>query len=369
MGYSLPGKLNEVDAAALEAWNEYLSLRFDEEVANARAETRPASARAWFFNPIAEPSGDAEKSIAWTAFPKEVSDMAPTPRKAWEFADASRDVQSEYCEWEVARDNGGRVVRATFTSEPFEYYDFLFRNAEEVLLGLYRRFVSPSVRLADLDDGQGGYDPRNKWNLPRNARGALMHMAQGNNSLQAAMNLAAVASWPRKTQTGAPITDEQQLIACRRFGVAGRHSDPHIGAQVNALVRAGNEVSLADPVGLYIDSVDMSDWETPDGSDVRSLLRITRGSEEFKMRVVFEAPKNAGFALGDVRIGGELIQFGGQIADKVRVRLRGRARPAPAPAPALTCGGVALASEGLEPFAATSGYSRVSAPESVLSPE
>jgi hypothetical protein len=179
-------------------------------------------------------------------------------------------------------------------------------------------------------------------------RGRIMHMAQGNNELLAAIILAAVASWPRTGGDGDGITDEQPLIACAQFGEAGRHSDPHIGALVNELVRAGNEVSLADPAGLYIDSIDTTDWQTPDGSPASDWIRVVRPEIErktgveptdFALRVVVQAPPGAQSALGDVTIGGNKIAFGGQIADKAKVRLRGIARPAPSQAPILACAG------------------------------
>lgn len=117
-------------------------------------------------------------------------------------------------------------------------------------------------------------------------------------------------------------------------------------------MRAGNEVSLADPAGLYIDSIDTTDWETPDGSQPSEWIRVVRpeidrktGVEptDFALRVIVEAPAGSDFTLGDVTIGGNKIAFGGQIADKVSVRLRGIARPAPSQAPILPC----LGDEGL----------------------
>jgi hypothetical protein len=211
--------------------------------------------------------------------------------------------------------------------------------------------VSSQVQLSELIVA-GQYQTRNRWNVPQSAgdRGRIMHMAQGNNELLAAVILAAVASWPRSQSDGDAITNEQPLIACAQFGEAGRHSDPHIGAVVNELVRAGKEVSLADPAGLYIDSIDTTDWVTPDGSAPSEWIRVVRpkidrqtGVEptDFALRVVLQAPEASDFVLGDVTIGGNKIAFGGQIADKVSVRLRGMARAAPSQAPVLACAGEA----------------------------
>ena len=348
MPYSAPAKLGELDAPLLELWNESLSELFDRQIEAAKGEESPSSGRAWLFNPISSSAGAAtsEATVTWTAFPKRIADEAPTIVKAWQRADDSRNNQEEYCEWEVVRDPAqqNKVVRVTFTCETTDYYTFLAEQNPDLLLALYRKHVSPSVELDDLIAG-GRYVAQNKWNYPQTvgAHGVLMHMAQINNSFEAAVNLTAVASWPRVDGDGRPITGEQALIACRPFGDSRRHSDPHIGAEINALVRAGNEISFADPVGLYMDSIDQSDWETPDGSDPADWYRIVRGTRDYMLRVVFEAPAAVSHVLGDIKIGGRKIQFGGQIAEKIQIRIRGIARTAAAPAPKLTCEGVRAA--------------------------
>jgi hypothetical protein len=64
-------------------------------------------------------------------------------------------------------------------------------------------------------------------------------------------------------------------------------------------------------------------------------MRVTRGTPEFKLRVVFEAPAGSAFVLGDVSIDGRKINTGSQIAEKLKIRLRGAARPANPKAPQL----------------------------------
>jgi hypothetical protein len=354
--FAAPGNLDELSSTQARAWNDQLSAFFDTGKGEAVKAARDVGAdpdRQWFYNPITSPTppAAATKDITWIAFPKIVRSQAATDRAAWSQADHNRDDQSEYCEWETLRDPArhNEVVRVTLTSETSDYYRFLAEHDRNLLLDLYRRHVSPQVALSDLIVG-GQYQTRNRWNLPQATadRGHIMHMAQGNNELIAAVILAAVASWPRKQHAAGDITSEQPLIACAQFGEAGRHSDPHIGAVVNELVRAGNEVSLADPAGLYIDSIDTTDWQTPDGSRPSEWIRVVRPEIErkigveptdFALRVVVEAPAGSDFVLGDVTIGGNKIAFGGQIADKVSVRLRGVARPAPSQAPLLACVG------------------------------
>lgn len=157
------------------------------------------------------------------------------------------------------------------------------------------------------------------------------------NTLGAAINLTAEATWPSVDDAGNQITSEQELIRCRQFGKAARHSDPHIGAQINALVRAGNRVSFPGPVGLYIDSIDKSGIETPDGQNPDEIFHLQRGSEDFQMRIMVKAPEGAGYKLSDVLIDDESLEFGGQVAEKIRIRIRGLAVAAPQPAPDISC--------------------------------
>ena len=338
--YTTPGNNpDQLSSEIIAAWNAVLSRLFEGQILLARDETDPPSSRAWMYNPISNGGGQtASKIVDWTAFPKTIKTEHNTPDDAWADADRNRDNQEEYCEWEVLRDQAGRIVRITATCETIDYFTFLASVAKEVLLTLYQKYVSAQVQMDDLIV-DGRYNARNKWNWPQNGgtHGNIMHMAQTNNSFGAAVNLAAIASWPRVDGKGQQITGEQSLIACRPFGVAGRHSDPHIGAEVNALVRAGNEVSFADPVGLYIDSIDSQGWELPDDSQAKDWYRVERGTEDEMLRVVFEAPAGSKFTLADLKVRGEELLFGGQIIDCLKIRLTGIARKASETAPNLPC--------------------------------
>lgn len=326
-----PGKVEDLTPGTRMAWDEALSTWFRSQVEVAKSGwPKPPQNKAWFFDPVSDGlDGAVPKDIRWTAYPKRF----PGNFMA---VDGNRDFQEEYCEWEVARGSDGKVLRVTFTTETEDYFHFLAAVDSAKLLDLYRRHVSPQVLLDDLIRA-GRYEPRNRWNWPVAARGGLMHMAQGNNTLGAAMNLAANATWPIVDASGVAVTAEQALIQCHPFGVAGRHSDPHIGGQVNELVRSGLEVSFADPVGLYVDEWNLALFETPDGSPPSDLVRVTRGVDGFATRVVFEAPAGATWSLGDVKVDGSRIGFGGQIAQHLTIRLRGAARPTSTKAPSTRC--------------------------------
>ncbi|MCE6977267.1 hypothetical protein EI534_07600 [Pseudomonas frederiksbergensis] len=363
-----PGDTSDLTPELEKQWTQTLSEDFKAEVKSTRMLPDPDQPRAWFFDAAGDGlANTVSKNIMWTAFPKKMKQMN------WPEVDRERNLQEEYCEWEVAR-VGGKVVRVTVTTETADYYAFLWKNAPDTLLKLYHQFVSPDVLLSDLGEGEE-YNPQNKWNWPKQQRGALMHMAQANNTLRAAMNLSARACWPVVSEEGIPIISEQELIEAIPFGDKFRHSDPHIGAQLNELVRAGNEVSFADPVGLYIDAVDMTGFETPDGGDVRPLMRVTRGENGLMLRVVFEAPKDADYVLEDVTIDGRKIRFGSQITEKVIIRIRGAARTAASPAPKLKApkltvvGHTAPLAGKAFAFGQSPGLSRIVSIPSLISPE
>ncbi|MBW4622750.1 MAG: hypothetical protein KME17_25750 [Cyanosarcina radialis HA8281-LM2] len=257
-------------------------------------------------------------------------------RAAWEEADrllaGGERAQDEYLEWHVTRQNG-KITRVTFTCEGPEYWEALAegypqgyggpRNAgatgsKEKLLSLYRQYISPEVQLEDLFRN-GAYNTYNKWNTTDGA----MHLNQRNNTLRAEINIAAQATILRQ-KDGEVLTDADELIRCALYGSPGRASDPTIGALVNALAREGYAITLQNPVGLYIDRLDTPGWTKPDGSDVDpGYWKILRGTPGAILRAVYEVPESEGFTVGDLLIGGEAIEFGGQIADFITMKLTG----------------------------------------------
>ena len=345
MNFNEPGNLTELTPELRALWVAEQSLFFENGIQVAKNEASPASEKAWMFNPIADlPAGYVVADVKWNAFPKRLLDRFGSKLAAWKDADRSRGRQEEYCEWEVVRDPvDNSVLRITFSTETPEYYEFLYKNDQALLLDLYHKHVSPNAKITDFEalvDGEVVYNSQNIWNYPENQqkRGVLMHMGFGPNTLNAAIILSAEATWPSINAAGEIITDEQGLIDCRGYGARERHSDPHIGAEINALVRSGKTISFAGPTGLYIDEIDLSNFEVPNGFKAEDLFRIVRGDKDHMMRVVFEAPKDSGFKLSDVKIDGTKIAFGGQIAEKITIRIKGIALSAEVP-PTINCAG------------------------------
>jgi hypothetical protein len=170
----------------------------------------------------------------------------------------------------------------------------------------------------DLFSG-GKYQKSNRWNT---AEGA-MHLTEPANNLFAEVSLAAQATVRRKDNTGHEITSAVPLTRCAGFGNEKRNSDPAIGAGVNAFARQGRLITLADPVGLYIDHLDDSGFRLPSDLPVTGWFRVLRGSAGHTLRAEFAPPAGSAFTVSDVKIAGVPIQFGGQIAQNITMRLTG----------------------------------------------
>jgi hypothetical protein len=129
----------------------------------------------------------------------------------------------------------------------------------------------------------------------------------------------------RKKPDGKPVARPGELICCSAYGGSDRNSDPTIGSSVNALARLGAMITLPNPVGLYMDHIDLSGWSAPDASDVSEYVRIVRGRPGMIERLLVEVPAERGFTVSDLAIGGERIRYGGQIAECITVKLVGSA--------------------------------------------
>src|SRR6266850_3318659 len=106
-----PGFVDDLSDSQKQAWSDWVSTRLD--ASQAGNPPRPQ-----FFNPVTKPPAtDAiEKDISWTAFPRIIKITSPSDVLRWRAADSSRDVQDEYCEWSVERDEAtGKIARVTFT--------------------------------------------------------------------------------------------------------------------------------------------------------------------------------------------------------------------------------------------------------------
>jgi hypothetical protein len=357
----------------LDAWHLAVSGWFD---ASIKADVeKVGGAMLQFYNPGRfDPGGVVvEQAITWNAFPKELLRRFGRERalmladRVWpieQFGNPSADPdsapsasgvlyrpQEEYCEWHVLREpDTNKILRVTFTSEPPEYWqalsgvipgdgsnpDLLFPGSHDHLLKLYREVVSPEVQLSDLiatktirgkrfSIKKGQYDFHNKWNTTH----GIAHLNSPPNSLTAEIQLGADASIRYVNPDKRLLVEPEALIGYAGYGGTNRNSDPTIGSSVNALARLGAYVTLRNPVGLYMDHIDLSGWTAPDGRSVADCVRIVRGTPGMIERLVIEPPADRDFTIGDIQVAGVPVRFGGQIAECITVKLTGVANIVP----------------------------------------
>ena len=322
------------------AWEDWLRWDFSEEIQHLAKETEGEPPQ--FFDPTDTPAGAITHPITWGGFPQRIAAANPdNARAAWVEAELARlddefgvifRPQDEYLEWFTTKVNG-KVVRVDFTCEGPEYWEALahgypLRYGGERRLGvtgdkgtlhaLYQQYVHPDVQIDELFQGEL-YDRFNPWNTTKGA----MHLSNVFNTLSAEINIAARAT-VRRRQGSEEITDEDTLIRCSGYGNRKRASDPHIGGEVNALAREGFLVSLADPVGLYLDltAFEPAGWKKPNGDPIGDYWTVARGTRSQALRAVYEV-RNEDFDVGDITVDGDPIEFGGQIAQSLFMKLTG----------------------------------------------
>jgi Dyp-type peroxidase family len=377
--FATPANLPDLDSmpGELQQWHKAINYWFDSSIKSHGARVRPGPFQ--FYNPARfDPGGlVVEQAITWNAFPKELlrrygrmralekadelwplnqyqsvlSGIPVDRRRSPALFEHFFRPQTEYCEWRVERDRrGGKIRRVTFTSEPPELWFALFgdrlpfdneepqayrfQGDRKAVAAKYEEFLRRQIRLRDLIARQdlafpgfpplakkGQYNVYNKWNTTD----GIVHLCAPPNFLVGEIELAASGAILRKNRAGHLLVEAEALICCAQFGGPNRNSDPTIGAAVNAAARLGAFVTLKDPVGIYMDHIDLSGWECRDKKSVADCVRIVRGSPGMIERLEIEVPSDRGLTVSDISIGGEPIRFGGQIAECITVKLTGLA--------------------------------------------
>jgi hypothetical protein len=323
--FSPPRNLTDFDGPLSDTWSDFISNRLDTEAANLLAEN--PGIQPQFYNPAKLDVSGTNAPISWPAFPNIVEiNFGDDPQRMFEEAE-KRDNQDEYLEWSTIKQNG-KIKRIMFTCEGPEYWNFISQNKPQLLIDLYSKIAGEPVPNQDLLTPHGVYLRKNKWNAKH-----AMHLIQRNNTLSAEINIAAQATVLRRHGGHNPVTDPIELIDCSGFGARERNSDPHIGDVVNQKARAGCSITLQDPIGLYIESLpkpNVLNWRKPDGSLVGDYWKIERGDKDHIVRATYEVPpgelsNGQPFLVGDIKIEGNPIEFGGQVvrASPLRIKLTG----------------------------------------------
>lgn len=303
--FSPPGGVIDLTRDAdLQAWSDTVSALLNGHI-------QPGGP---LFNPVTHPRGDlSPRRIPWIAMPQTVWDHTKRDRgRAHVDAPANRpdsgQGQNEYCEWFTHRDPASRkVVAVDLTTELPEWWTFVAGRLTRSQFGNLYRTLYPAAADDDLFDAAGNYDPRNRWNTTDGA----VHLIGQINDLEPNALGVVEGAIPWRFGPAGQVVDVQDCPQ-RTF-----HADTTIVANLNRASREGRAITLADPIGVYIVDVDTSGWETPDGSDPRALLTFVRGTPPMRLRV--GVPAGREWRLGDVRIAGEPIRWGSQIAERTVV--------------------------------------------------
>lgn len=329
-----------------------------------------------YVDPVVSPPPDGAETVAiapWGAFPRAVERRAPWPfphdpddvngnyravehlgdedHRAGEFRDVDgnllnlpvRDRQDEYLEWVVRRNSEGKITKAIFVAEGYDYYSTLFKHDEERVVEMYKDYTGVNQLTADdlratrginrhIKDGKievvqpGEFNPRNRFNIDP----GIVHLAHRANSLGAEVNLAGVSGIARRTVKNTTIqpVNSELLLCCSQGGNPNRNSDPLIGQQAYAQVLQKRRYTLANPVGLYIAAVEEQRLTLENGDIIpREWWKVVRGEELWDsnksrvLRLELEVPAVEGIVLGDLLVDGNPIKYGGQLAQLLSVHL------------------------------------------------
>lgn len=301
--FDTPASLRDLPAGSVfyDNWHAYLAGRILASTAG--------SGGGEFYDP-SEVNVDVlgERALVWMAFPRALMVAAHRDdRRAAFSAGELRGVQEEYCEWRVARNGAGKITKVTFVTETPEYFQRLWAVDRGRVVALYQTLVDPAVVETDLGT-PAVYDRFNRWT----ATDGIMHFIQSINTLDAALGLSQGS-----VNSGA-ARDNYEASPGPRTSV-----DPRVALDIGALARKGLSITLREPIGLYIADYDDTGWTKPGGAPVDNYWTILRGSPGQILRLQYEVPPGSGFMVGDIRIGGRLIEFGGQIAEHVTCTIGG----------------------------------------------
>ena len=347
-----PGSLDELGDGGREAWVR-------------RVEARTADAiRQFDIDPpnrfvIAAPDDRTphRTSVDWPGLPLRPVGCL-TRERALQYMDLSgpgvgiRPWQEEYIEWRVVRADNDGIRRVELTTELADYWQVLAAYEPQRTLELVSSFArtnaapeavyrgcdpfssstAPEEREAAFVAAMLAPDDPSPYN---DGRAAIVCMGQRTNTLGALIALVLVATNPRviKDMESGRIrclTCDESIPLMGNAAQLGRASDPVLVERLARLAYEGRLVSLDDPLGVYIQSAEVTRLRMPDGEQVPpEWFTFERGqaAEDAAddrprwQRLIFEPPDGSGLLVSDLVdvATEEPIRHGGQVADLVQV--------------------------------------------------
>ena len=280
--------------------------------------------------------------------PKELKLFDPLGPRGW---------LDEYCEMGIMKNTDKKITRLHFTCENPEYYWTMWKIDPEKVLEIYRTTLkNDNIQLADLylrdennaivydrSTGRATYNPINKWNAGTKmtaTSGGAMHLTSPPNELSAEIVLAGGGAVLR-SYNEQENASANTLVCCSKYGRAYRHSDPHIGQNVYEAVQQGLEVTLLNPVGLYLQEPQYNYFElpanAPEGAKIEDCFRFVRGVKSAPgypnnmiLHMIMEVPESwdASITLNDFKVLGQNIEYGSQVMETIKVQLAAAGKPA-----------------------------------------
>lgn len=239
-----------------------------------------------------------QSPVEWVAFPK-ISTGADAEIDTHRFVH-----QDEYVEWNVERDNAGKVTKITFTTELYEGLEALAAVSEQALVQgikdiiptanptteeLFGPGFAPTQATADSRGEQFVQHRRmNPWN---NGDKAILCLGHRNSTMGALFSLVGDCAINKNVVPAQACA----ISSC----VPGRNSDPSICAAVQNLSQSARILSLIDPVGIQIKGLrgiwkmNGQQMDINDATRNRGVWTISRNGR----RAVLEV--SDGFTMGD----------------------------------------------------------------------
>jgi hypothetical protein len=306
--FDTPGSLRDLPAGHkfYDDWHA--------RVAGLIRSVTPGKPRGEFFDPSRwELEVAAERGLTWMGFPRAWMTVKSRDDRRAAFARCEdRTQQEEYLEWHVKRRRDGKITKVVLVTETPEYWEALAAADPPSVVALYKCLVGRAVRKADIFSGPGGtYKKDNVWNTER----GIVHYIQDINTLKDAVELA------QDSVKSAAVPDN--FDSASNALKSATSADPRVALDIGVLARRGLSITLRDPIGLYMTGWDHTGWTKPNGRPVGDYWQVRRGTVGAALRLEYEVPASERFVVGDIRIGGRQIEFGGQIAEHVTVMVGG----------------------------------------------